>query len=129
MKKAREVLLLAASIAVGAPALAGWTAFGEDGRNAVWYVDPESVRTVGELRQVWAMKDMAQPVIDFDLSMQFLYEVDCQGRRQRLLEYQSFKGRMGGGQPTRGGMVFGDWAVAAPGTVGGRIISAACARS
>ncbi|WP_157272026.1 surface-adhesin E family protein [Azohydromonas aeria] len=51
---------------------------------------------------------MAQPVIDFDLSMQFLYEVDCQGRRQRLLEYQSYRGRMGGGEPTRGGMVFGD---------------------
>ena len=36
---------------------------------------------------------------------------------------------LGGGEPTRGGMVFGDWAAAAPGTVGGRIISAACARS
>lgn len=28
-----------------------------------------------------------------------------------------------------GGLVFGDWAAAAPETVGGRIISAACARS
>lgn len=73
----REALLLAAAMATTAPAWGHWTAFGEDGRNAVWYVDPASVRTVGELRQVWAMKDMAQPVIDFDLSMQFLYEVDC----------------------------------------------------
>jgi hypothetical protein len=124
----KEALLLAAAMAATAPAWSHWTAFGED-RDAVWYVDADSIQTAGGLRQLWAMKDMAQPVIDFDLSMQLLYEVDCQGRRQRLLQYQSFKGRMGGGEPTRGGMVFGDWAAATPGTVGGRIISAACARS
>lgn len=125
----REALLLAVAMAATTPAWGHWTAFGEDGKNAVWYVDPTSIRTVGELRQVWAMKDMTQPVIDFDLSMQFLYEVDCQGRRQRLLQYQAFRGRMGEGEPTRGGMVFGDWAAVPPGTVGRRIISAACARS
>jgi hypothetical protein len=129
MKKARGVLLLTASIVAGTPASGHWTAFGEDESKAVWYVDPDSIRATGPLREVWAMKDMAQSVIDVDLSIQFLYEVDCQGRRQRLLQYQSYKGRMGGGEPTRGGMVFGDWAAAGPRTVGGSLIKAACTRS
>ncbi|WP_298232958.1 surface-adhesin E family protein [uncultured Azohydromonas sp.] len=72
---------------------------------------------------------MAQPVTDFDRSMQLLYEVDCTGRRHRLAQYQSFKGRMGGGDPTRGGMVFGDWMTAGPGTVGGHITKVVCNRS
>ena len=128
MNKARGVLLLAAAIGVGAPAWGHWTAFGEDESKAVWYVDPDSIRTTGVLREVWAMKDMAEPEIDFDLSKLFLIEVDCQGRRQRLLQHQSYRGRMGGGEPTRGGMMFGDWMAIAPGTVGSSLSKAVCNR-
>jgi hypothetical protein len=35
---------------------------------------------------------------------------------------------MGGGEPTRGGMMFGDWRPAGPGTVGSGIIKAVCNR-
>jgi hypothetical protein len=125
----RGALLLATIISASAPTWGAWTALGEDDAKAIWYVDPNSIRAEGPVRQVWAMKDMAQPVTDFDWSMQFLYEVDCQGRRHRLLQYQSFKGRMDGGDPTRGGMLFGDWMAAGPGTVGGGILRAACNRS
>jgi hypothetical protein len=125
--RARQTLLLAAAMSATAPALAAWSAFGEGDAKAVWYVDAASIRTAGSVRQVWALKDMEQPVIDFDLSARFVYEVDCQGRRERLLQYQYFRGRMGGGEPTRGGMTFGDWAAVAPGTVGAGIVKAACA--
>jgi hypothetical protein len=37
------------------------------------------------------MKDMEEPVIDFDLSARLLYEVDCQGQRERLLQYQQLR--------------------------------------
>jgi hypothetical protein len=125
----KAALMLVAMIATTAPTWGAWTALGEDDAKAVWYVDPESIRSEGPARQVWAMKDMAQPVDDFDLSMQLLYELDCAGRRHRLVQYQNYRGRMGGGEPTRGGMVFGDWMTTAPGTVGGGIIRAVCNRS
>jgi hypothetical protein len=126
--RGRGALLLAAAILAAAPAWAAWTAIGEDDTKAVWYVDAQALRATGSVRQVWAMKDMEEPVIDFDLSARLLYEVDCQERRERLLQYQYFRGRMGGGEPTRGGMTFGDWKPAAPGTVGSGIIRAVCNR-
>jgi hypothetical protein len=58
-----------------------------------------------------------------------LYEVDCAGRRHRLVQYQNYRGRMGGGEPTRGGMVFGGWGITGPGTGGGGITKAMCNRS
>ncbi|WP_043459254.1 surface-adhesin E family protein [Azohydromonas australica] len=121
--------MLVATITATAPTWGAWTALGKDDAKAVWYVDPESVRAEGGVRQIWAMKDMGQPVTDFDRSMQFLYEVDCTGRRHRLVQYQAYKGRMGGGHPTRGGMVFGDWMTSGPGTVGGGITKAVCNHS
>jgi hypothetical protein len=127
--RARETLLLAAAISAAAPTWAAWTAIGEDDTKAVWYVDAHALRATGSVRQVWALKDMEEPVLDFDLSARLLYEVDCQERRERLLQYQYFRGRMGGGEPTRGGMTFGDWAAVAPGTVGAGIVKAACAAS
>ncbi|WP_156901638.1 surface-adhesin E family protein [Azohydromonas australica] len=125
----KAALMLVATLTATAPTWGAWTALGQDDAKAVWYVDPETVRVEGSVRQVWALKDMAQPVTDFDLSMQFLYEIDCAGRRHRLVQYQAYKGRMGGGDPTRGGMVFGDWMTAGPGTVGGGITKAVCNRS
>jgi hypothetical protein len=94
----------------------------------VWYVDAQALRATGSVSQVWAMKDIEEPVIDFDLSARLLYEVDCQERRERRLQFQYFRGRMGGGEPTRGGMMFGDWRAAWPGTVGSGIIKAVCNR-
>jgi hypothetical protein len=126
--KARGALLLAVAVSAAAPVWSGWTALGEDGAKAVWYVDAEAIRTSGAVRQVWTLKDMEQPVIDFDLSARLLYEVDCQARRERLVQYQYFRGRMGSGEPTRGGMMFGDWMAVAPGTVGSSIIKAVCNR-
>lgn len=38
----------------------------------------------GSVRRVWALKEMEQPVIDFDLSARLLYEIDCLARRERL---------------------------------------------
>ncbi|MDZ5461607.1 surface-adhesin E family protein [Azohydromonas lata] len=124
----KGALLISAAILVATPAWAAWTAFGEDKSKAVWYVDTDSIRTTGALREVWAMKDMVEPEIDFDLSKLFLVEVDCQSRRQRLLHHQSYRGRMGGDEPTRGGMTFGDWMAVAPGTVGGSLSKAVCNR-
>jgi hypothetical protein len=126
--KGKGALLLGAAILAAAPAWAAWTAFGEDDAKATWYVDAESIHSTGSVRQVWAIKDMEQPEIDFDLSARLLYEIDCQARRERLLQYQYFRGRMGGGEPTRGGMMFGDWMAVAPGTVGSGIIKAVCNR-
>ncbi len=53
-----------------------WTALGEDNAKAVWYVDPASIRAEGGVRQVWALKDMVQPVTDFDL----VHAVPLRGR-------------------------------------------------
>jgi hypothetical protein len=78
--------MLVATITATAPTWGAWTALWEEDANAVWYVDPESIRVEGPAHQVWAMKDVAQPVTDFDLSMELLYEVDCAGRRHRLVQ-------------------------------------------
>lgn len=125
----KAALMLVAAVTTTVPSWGAWTALGKDDAKAVWYVDAASIRAEGPVRQVWALKDMAQPAADVDRSVQFLYEVDCQGRRHRLVQFQSYRGRMGGGDPTRGGMVFGDWVSAAPGTVGGGLTRAVCNRS
>jgi len=63
-----KTAMLAAMLTATAPTWGAWTALGED--DAIWYVDPASIRAEGGLRQVWALKDMAEPVTDSDLSMQ-----------------------------------------------------------
>ena len=49
------------AILAAAPAWAAWTAFGEDDTKAVWYVDAESVRGAGSMRQVWPPRTWSSP--------------------------------------------------------------------
>jgi hypothetical protein len=123
----KAALMLVATPTAAAPAWGAWTALGEDDAKAVWYVDPESIRAEGGVRQVWAMKDMAQPGTDFDLLHALRGRL--RGAAAPPGAVQSVKGRMGGSDPTRGGMVFGDWTTAGPGTVGSGITRAVCNRS
>lgn len=62
----KTALMLAAILTAAAPACGAWAALGEDDAKAGWYIDPASIRTEGGVRQVWALKDMTQPVTDFD---------------------------------------------------------------
>jgi hypothetical protein len=124
----KAALRRAAAVAATAPTWGAWTALGEDDANSVWYVDRTSIRTESNVRQVRALKEVAQPLIDSIGSMQLLCEADCPGRRHRLVQYQNYQGRMGTSDLTRGGMVFGKWMTAGPGTVGGGLTKAVCSR-
>jgi len=85
------ILMLATS-----SASAEWVKIGTTNM-AVHYIDPATVRSFGNLRQVWLMQDMAEADTDGVRSVQALQELNCQDGRYRFLSVTAYSGPMASG--------------------------------
>jgi hypothetical protein len=79
-----------------APACAEWVKVGTT-NTAVHYVDPATVRSDGNLRQVWLLQDMVEADLDGVRSVRALQELNCQDGRYRFLSVTAYSGPMAGG--------------------------------
>jgi len=83
------------------PVYAGWVlTSGDDEAGLMVYVDPDSIRSKGNLAKMWQLYDYktVQTVAgDSLLSMKRFNEYDCTEERTRALGYTWFSGNMGSG--------------------------------
>lgn len=113
----KRIALTLSLMLATAPACADWVRVGKTNM-AVHYVDPATVRSVGNFRQVWAMQDM----VDWDFngvrSMRLLQEYDCAAARFRFVEIAAHAGAMGGGQVLAEYAMRDRWTVLRPTAIG-----------
>jgi hypothetical protein len=61
------------------------------------YIDPETIRTDGDLRRVWQMQNYKQRQSDLYFSFRSRIEYDCKQERRRVLSASGHSGPMAGG--------------------------------
>ncbi|MBK7791723.1 MAG: hypothetical protein IPJ62_03905 [Betaproteobacteria bacterium] len=115
-------LLLAAT-----SAWAEWVMVAET-RDAVFFVDPASVGSKGNLRQATVVQDYAVPEAGGIRSRQVTYEIDCAGERLRSLAVAEHSAAMARGAPVSSSARESEWLVVAPRT-GSNIASKASYRA
>src|SRR6185295_11798686 len=77
------------AVSFAIPAWAEWVKIGTTNM-AVHYIDPATVRSFGNLRQVWLMQDMVEADIDGVRSVRALQELNCQDGRYRFLSVTAY---------------------------------------
>jgi hypothetical protein len=87
MKKLLLVLLLVTN-----SAWAEWVKISET-EDAVFYIDPTTLRKSGNLRRIWAFEDIKKS-IDGMLSSRSRDEYDCKNERHRSLAFSAYSASM-----------------------------------
>ena len=120
--------LLLLSLFVTGSAWAEWRKTGES-NDAVFYIDPATIRKGGNLRKVWTMTNYTERQKSGILSTRQREEYDCKNERSRgLSQTQYAEANLGGqtindlGEDSRG------WRDIAPDTVGANILATVCAQ-
>jgi hypothetical protein len=90
--------------------------------DTVYYVDPESVSKVGNVRRVSVIHDYAKPEPGGVHSRRVLYEIDCTGERLRSLSASEHSEPMAQGKSVNSWERESEWLYVAP-TTGSNIPS------
>lgn len=105
MKKLIAVLALC--LAIGG-ASAAWEKISESD-DATFYLDPATIRRVGNLRIVWELIDLKKRDPDGELSVRYKSEYDCKLEKHRFVYMSSHSGPMVTGQTIRARSVNENW--------------------
>jgi hypothetical protein len=121
----RFILMLLLLIA-GSPAWAEWVKVSEtdDGSS---YIDPATIRRIGDVRRVWVLQDLKQSSIGV-MSRRALEEFDCKEERRRILTLSSHSGAMASGDVIATDNSPGEWDYLPPNTPGATILGIVCAK-
>lgn len=119
-------LLLCLMLAViAAPASAEWVKLRETD-DAVFYIDPATIRKNGNFRRIWNLQDLKRRDPYGVMSRRMLYEYDCTNERSKVLSISSHYDRMGGGGTYASGSGPDEWDYIAPGTVLNTVLRIVC---
>ena len=122
----RVVLTLLLMLSV-APAWADWAKVSEEDGIA-FYIDPSTVRKIGNLRRVGGLQDLTQNGFAGALSRRTLEEYDCVEMKTRIVSFSDHSGRMGNGEILRWFKPPVAWATTPPGTRAAAILANVCAK-
>ena len=123
MHKAALILLLAAT---STGAWAEWVFISESIGDDKSYVDPRSVKKDGNLRRAWVVTDYKGKRMNGVRSFRGLTEVDCKGKRLRILSYTSHSGPMATGELIGNGKPPPQWVKVTSGTLGSNLFKYVC---
>ena len=87
----RAVIVLMLLIAA-TPAWAEWVKVTEADTGTL-YIDTATIRTIGDMRRIWELRDLKQRNSDGTMSQRVLEEYDCKEERRRLLAMSTHSGR------------------------------------
>lgn len=124
MKKQIFVLMLAAS---SSGVWGEWVKLTES-NTAISYIDPSTIRRVGNHRRVWVLQDLKQKGPLGAMSMRALEEYDCQEERRRFLSSTSFSGPMLQGEVLTTSDTTTAWHNVGPGSVAEGFLKFVCTR-
>ena len=123
-----RVALMAMLLLVTVPARAEWVKFAEI-EQTVFYLDPATIQTNGNLRRVWQLRDWKVRNKEGHLSARILREYDCKDARNRILAVTEFAGPMATGTRLRStGFSPAQWEQIAPNTAGSVMLERVCSR-
>jgi hypothetical protein len=71
-------------LSFSASATAGWVEVGEN-EDGSFFIDPETIRSRGHFRKVWAITNMKRRVVEGAKSYRVQWEYDCKEERSRVL--------------------------------------------
>ena len=91
----RRPLLVLAMLFAGS-ACAAWVKVSEN-EIGMYYIDPKTIRTEGNLRKSWGITDYKQRFTNGAISWRVRTEYDCKEERLRLLSLREHSERMASG--------------------------------
>lgn len=122
----RKAALILALVTMSANAWSEWVFISESIGDDKSYVDPRSVKKDGNLRRAWVVTDYKGKRKNGVRSFRGLTEVDCKGKRLRILSYTSHSGPMATGDLLGTGKPQPQWARITPGTLGSNLFKYVC---
>lgn len=108
-----RMIFIASLALVATSACAEWAKVAESG-DAMFYIDPATVRTNGNLRQVWQIQDFLEQRPNGARSRRLLVEFDCGAERWRTLSITEHSEPMGGGSVLASSSGESQWIYVAP---------------
>ena len=91
-----RLIMLCLLVMFNAPAWADWEKIYES-PDFTYFVDPETVRKMGDLRLASSMRDLKKPATGGEISRRAIVEYDCKEGRRRLLSLTTYAGPMATG--------------------------------
>lgn len=122
-----RLVLSALLLAVAAPGWAEWERVEETDTQVV-YIDPATIRKIGQMRRVWLMHDLKKRAPDGDMSRRTFEEHDCVGKRVRGLSGSTHTGPKLGGQTLWSGPLSSDWHYIPRGSVAATVHRIICTK-
>ncbi|MEI6762043.1 MAG: surface-adhesin E family protein [Betaproteobacteria bacterium] len=122
MKKTLQLVLLL----VTNPSWAAWVKISETD-DAVFYIDPATLRKDGHLRRIWNVQDLNKPD-DGARSYRTRYEFDCKNERTKVLSLSTHSAPMAGGETLISTNGSGMWQDIPPDTPGADLLKFVCSR-
>jgi len=116
------LLLIAAT-----PAGAGLVKMVVTENDDVVYIDPATMRKIGNLRRVRVIQDLSKKGPGGEMSRRVFWEYDCVEARYRGLSATSYAGPLASGQVLKSVETPGSWVDVAPETVDALILKTVCA--
>ena len=110
---------------LAAPAWAEWVKMGETDE-AVFYLDPATIKRTAHRRRVWALEDYKHRSKSGGLSRRSLQEYDCARERFRNLSLSEHTERMASGAVLAAGTPVIEWDYITPRTVGAAKMKVVC---
>jgi hypothetical protein len=107
-----------------APAGASWLKIAEV-MDAVLYIDPATRQQEGPYIRIATLDDLKVAGPGGEISLSFVREFDCRGRRVRVIDAAAFSGPMASGR-ILGSESGGRWNDVVPGTTGEDILRFVC---
>jgi len=109
-----------------APAWADWEKIYES-PDFTYFVDPETVRKMGDLRLASSMRDLKKPATGGEISRRAIVEYDCKAETQNSLSVSVHTGPGASGETIfRENYPKKDWQFIAPGTVSQLLLKYVC---
>jgi len=124
----KTVTLAAALLCLATPALAAWTAVGEDPRGTT-YADPATIEKTASTVKMWSILDHKtfQRMVEVGYFSQKSHnEYDCAGSRMRGLHTALHAEHMGAGAVIYEDDSAHEWESVSPGSVQEALLKAAC---
>jgi hypothetical protein len=122
----KRLLFALLALSFSASAAAGWVAVGEH-EEASFFIDPETIRSNGHFRRVWAITNMKKRIVEGAKSYRVQWEYDCEEERSRVLYLSGHSRRLATGDILFSSTDPQKWEPTPPGTPDAIILRIVCA--
>jgi hypothetical protein len=93
----KRLIFALLALGVSASVTAEWVKVGENEFGA-FFIDPDTIRSKGHFRQVWAITNMKKLVVERAKSYRVQWEYDCKEERSRVLYLSGHSRRLATGE-------------------------------